>query len=90
MPKTWDDTLEGHREAVRQAVMVAALMLEEERGFQKVSMSEVAARAGIARATLYKYFDDVDAIFHGWHRSTLRDHLARVTEIARGEGDPAS
>lgn len=90
MPKTWDDTLEGHRQAVRQAVMEAALALASERGFQKVSMSEVAARAGITRATLYKYFGDVDAIFQEWHRATLHDHQARVAEIANGEGDPAA
>lgn len=89
MPKTWDDTLEGHRRAVRQAVMETALALATERGFQKVSMSDVAARAGITRATLYKYFGDVDAIFQEWHRSMLHDHLARVIEIADGSGDPA-
>jgi AcrR family transcriptional regulator len=53
-------------------------------------MSEVAARTGITRATLYKYFGDVDAIFQEWHRATLYDHLARVAEIANGEGDPAA
>jgi AcrR family transcriptional regulator len=90
MPKTWDDTLEGHRQAVRQAVMEAALALASERGFQKVSMSEIAARAGITRTTLYKYFGDVDAIFQEWHRATLHDHLTRVAEIADGEGDPAA
>lgn len=90
MPKTWDDTLDSHRRAVRQTVMEAALALATERGFQKVSMSEVAARAGITRATLYKYFGDVDAIFQEWHRSTLHDHLARVVEIAGGEGDPTA
>lgn len=90
MPKTWNDTLEGHRHAVRQAVMEAALALATERGFQRVSMSEVAARAGITRATLYKYFSDVAAIFQEWHRSTLHEHLARVTEIAEGDGDPAA
>ena len=90
MPKTWDDTLEGHRQAVRQAVMEAALALATERGFQKVSMSDVAVRAGITRATLYKYFGDVDAIFREWHRATLHDHLGRVAEIANGEGDPAA
>lgn len=89
MPKTWDETLEGHREAVRQAVMGAALALASERGFQKVSMSNVAARAGITRATLYKYFGDVDAIFEEWHQATLRHHLAHFAEIAAGDGDPA-
>ncbi|UVC06848.1 TetR/AcrR family transcriptional regulator [Rhizobium sp. TH2] len=88
MPKTWGETLEGHREAVRQAVMEAALALASERGFQKVSMSDVAARAAITRATLYKYFSDVDSIFEEWHRSTVHSHLAQFAEIADGVGDP--
>jgi AcrR family transcriptional regulator len=69
--------------------MEAALALATERGFQKVSMSDVAARAGITRATLYKYFGDVDAIFEEWHRTTLHHHLAHFAEIAVGDGDPA-
>jgi AcrR family transcriptional regulator len=89
VPKTWNETVEGHRDAVRQAVMEATLALADERGIQKVSMSDVAGRAGITRATLYKYFGDVEAIFEDWHRSMLHGHLARFTEIARSGGDPA-
>jgi AcrR family transcriptional regulator len=86
MPKTWDDTLEGHREAVRRSVMEAALALASEVGFQKVSMSQVAARAGITRTTLYKYFQDVDSILDEWHRRILDAHLAELSRIADGEG----
>lgn len=86
MPKTWVETLDGHREAVRHAAIDAALEIASEIGFQKVSMSEVAARTGITRATLYKYFADVDAIFVEWHRRMLEKHLAHVEVIAEKDG----
>ena len=89
MPKTWAETLDGHREALRHAAITAALEIASEVGFQKVSMSGVAARTGITRATLYKYFPDVDAIFVEWHRRTLEHHLAHVEAIADGGGDAA-
>lgn len=90
MPKTWDDTLEGHREAVRRAAMQAALEIASEAGFQKVSMSSVATRTGITRATLYKYFPDVESIFVEWHRRTLEHHVAHVDGIVRSPGDAAA
>ena len=86
MPQTWNDTLEGHREAVRQAAMQAALEIASEAGFQKVSMSSVATRTGITRATLYKYFPDVESIFVEWHRRTLEHHVSHVERIAGGDG----
>jgi AcrR family transcriptional regulator len=90
MPKTWDDTLEGHREAVRLAVMDATLTLADEIGFRKVSMSDVAGKAGITRATLYKYFRDVDSIFIEWHRRTVEGHMARIHEVLHADGGSAS
>ena len=89
MPKTWVETLDGHREAVRQAAIDAAMAIASDIGFQKVSMSEVASRTGITRATLYKYFADVDAIFVEWHRRMLEKHLAHVEAIAHGGGKAA-
>ena len=89
MPKMWVETLDGHREAVRQAAIDAAMAIASDIGFQKVSMSEVAARTGITRATLYKYFADVDAIFVEWHRRMLEKHLAHVEAIAEKDGEAA-
>lgn len=86
MQKTWVETLDSHREAVRHAAINAALEIASEIGFQKVSMSEVASRTGITRATLYKYFPDVDAIFVEWHRRMLENHLAHVEVIAGKDG----
>ena len=81
MPKLWDDTIDAHRRAVRDATLDAAATLANEHGLRSVTMSEIATRTGIGRATLYKYFSDVDAIFAAWHERQVAGHLAQLTEL---------
>ena len=50
-------------------------------------MSEIAATAGIARATLYKYFPDVEAIMVAWHERQVSLHLSQL-ERARDGAEP--
>jgi AcrR family transcriptional regulator len=49
-------------------------------------MSEVAEQAGIGRATLYKYFADLDAVLTAWHERRIGDHLERLIAISGGAG----
>src|SRR5882757_9071356 len=52
VPRIWTDTIEAHRNAVREATLNAAATLVAEHGLQSVTMSEIAKRTGIGRATL--------------------------------------
>lgn len=90
MPKLWNATIETHRAAVRDAILDATLALVAERGLRAVTMADIAARAGIGRATLYKYFADADAILRAWHEREIGRHLAEVATIVGGPGDPAA
>jgi AcrR family transcriptional regulator len=50
-------------------------------------MSQIAETTGIGRATLYKYFPDVEAILSAWHEREIRGHLeqlAQARDQARG------
>lgn len=89
VPKLWNATIETHRAAVRDAILDATPALVAERGLRGVTMAEVAARAGIGRATLYKYFGDAEAILRAWHEREIGRHLGEVTTIAAGSGDAA-
>jgi AcrR family transcriptional regulator len=40
-------------------------------------MSQIAAETGIGRATLYKYFPDVEAILVAWHERQVAEHQLR-------------
>ncbi|MBD0322369.1 MAG: TetR/AcrR family transcriptional regulator [Aldersonia sp.] len=81
MPKLWDATITAHRSQVRDAICDAAAALVFERGLRGVTMAQIAERAGIGRATLYKYFGDVDAIMHAWHARQIGEHLRQLEQV---------
>ncbi|CAN5881632.1 hypothetical protein BH18ACT11_BH18ACT11_10910 [soil metagenome] len=81
MPRLWNETIEAHRREVRDAILDATAALMEEGGLLSVTMSRVAERSGIGRATLYKYFPDVEAIMLAWHERHVGGHLERLTEL---------
>jgi AcrR family transcriptional regulator len=81
MPRLWNQTIESHRRDVAEAVLAAAAELVGERGLLSVTMSAIAERTGIGRATLYKYFPDVEAILHAWHERQIAAHLDQLVEV---------
>jgi len=87
VPKLWDQTIEAHRVAVREAILDAAAALVDERGLLAVTMSRLAERAGIGRATLYTYFPDVESVLAAWHERQVGRHLHQLSEVGAGAGD---
>ncbi len=88
VPKLWDETIEAHRRTVRDAILDTSWVLVAERGLLSVTMSEIAERTGIGRATLYKYFPDVEAILLAWHERHVAGHLRHLAELSEEAGDP--
>ncbi|MFP8958980.1 TetR/AcrR family transcriptional regulator [Streptomyces nanhaiensis] len=88
MPKLWDETIEAHRAAVRDATLDTAAALVAEHGPASVTMSRIAERTGIGRATLYKYFPDVGAILTAWHERQIARHLDHLAAVRDRAGSP--
>src|SRR5215213_589863 len=88
VPRLWNETIEAHRAAVRDAILNTTGALVTEHGLLSVTMSRVAEKAGIGRATLYKYFPDVEAILLAWHERHISGHLEHLAEIRDQPGDP--
>lgn len=88
MPRLWERSIDAHREAVREAALDAVASLVAGPGLTAVTMSRVAQDAGIGRATLYKYFSDVDAVLTAWHERQVRSHLELVTQARDEPGAP--
>ena len=86
-PKLWNDTIEAHRREVRDAILDAAAALVAKQGLASVTMSAIAEQTGIGRATLYKYFADLDAILAAWHERQVDAHLQQLTAIGGHAGD---
>jgi AcrR family transcriptional regulator len=88
VPRLWTETIQAHRAAVKDAVLDAVADLVAEHGLAAVTMTEIADRTGIGRATLYKYFPDVEGVLVAWHERQISHHLARLTEAAGTPGTP--
>lgn len=88
MPRLWNETITAHRHAVRETVLDTTWALVTEHGLRAVSMAGIAEAAGLGRATLYKYFPDVDAILTAWHRRQISAHLEQLAALAEGPGGP--
>ena len=88
MPKLWTETIEGHRRAVRDATLDTAAALAAEHGPASVTMSQIAEETGIGRATLYKYFPDVETILLAWHERQIGSHLEYLGEVRDRAGEP--
>ena len=87
VPKLWDETVEAHRHAVRDAALDATAALVAEYGLASVTMSQIAERTGIGRATLYRYFSDVDAVLVAWHERQVAGHLHQLAQVGVRTGD---
>jgi AcrR family transcriptional regulator len=85
VPKLWSETIDAHRAEVRDAILDTAEALATEGGALSVTMSRIAEQTGIGRATLYKYFPDVESVFAAWHHRHIADHLREL----RRAGDRA-
>jgi AcrR family transcriptional regulator len=88
VPRLWNDTIEAHRQEVRDAILEATAALVSERGLRSVTMLEIAEKTGIGRATLYKYFPDVEAILLAWHERHVGEHLKQLVALHEEGQEP--
>lgn len=87
MPKLWRETIDAHRRTVREAILETTWGLVTEHGLMSVTMTQIAENVGIGRATLYKYFPDVEAILAAQHERHVGDHLAHLNDLRNQAGD---
>lgn len=74
------------KEARPGEIVQAALALFGERGFAATKLEDVAARAGVSKAALYRYFPSKQALFEAAVRQALLPRLEAVEELAAQEG----
>jgi AcrR family transcriptional regulator len=88
VPKLWTETIDGHHREVRDAILHTTAALAAEHGLPAVTMSQIAGRTGIGRATLSQYFPDVEAIVLAWHHQQVANHLELLGQV-RDRADDA-
>jgi AcrR family transcriptional regulator len=75
---------QGHRDRQRESLLAAAEALFTRKGIDAVPLAEIAAQAGLTRATLYKYFANKQEI--AWAiLQTYFEQLRDMSPIAAWE-----
>jgi len=74
-------------EARRQAIMDVAADAFRERGFDATSMSDVAARLGGSKATLYNYFRSKEALFAAVMMEAVKAQARPIVETFAASSD---
>lgn len=68
--------------ARREAILDAALTVFAESGFEAARLDDVAAKAGVAKGTLYLYFKDKEALFEEVVRGAASPIVERLGALA--------
>jgi len=70
------------------AVFNAAIALFVERGYEHVTLADIAGRIGLARNSLYRYFPDKAHILLRWFEQEVPRQIERTTAILNRPGTP--
>lgn len=76
---------ERRKEKHRQAIRRAALDLFRTFGFKRVTVSDVARRAGVAQVTIYNHFGSKDELVQQVVQAQLEEMLSRYSEIVHAD-----
>ncbi|MEZ5322685.1 MAG: helix-turn-helix domain-containing protein [Microthrixaceae bacterium] len=88
MPRISAASVAEHVAAQEAAVVRAAVALIAERGFERVTMADVAEAVGLKRNSLYRYVPDKGHLLGLWIRSEMQPVLDSARRIAASD-DPA-
>ncbi|MDH5633019.1 MAG: TetR/AcrR family transcriptional regulator [Gammaproteobacteria bacterium] len=70
------------KEARPQEIVDAALDIFVERGFAATRLDDVARRAGVSKGTVYRYFENKDALFVAVVKEIVVPEVARIEKLA--------
>jgi AcrR family transcriptional regulator len=76
--------------ARRQAILDAALTVFAQRGYEAARLDDMAAKAGVAKGTLYLYFKDKEALFEALVRGAVSPILGQASAAAAMPGMKAA
>lgn len=88
MPKIQAPTVALHRELRRQQLMDAAMELALAGGAESITVAAVAAKAGLARSSIYEYFASSADLVADLVLEELDYYTRRLSDAVSGETDP--
>ncbi|GIG28753.1 TetR/AcrR family transcriptional regulator [Cellulomonas marina] len=88
MPKIIGGSLHEHREQTRLRLFGALARLMAERGFDAVTLAEIAAEAGVGRTAVYNHFTDKESLLVGFITHETELFVADLRAALAGLEDP--
>lgn len=76
MPKIIGGSLEEHREQMQQRIFAALAQLLAERGYDAVTLADIAAAAGVARTAMYNYYPDKETLLLAYAADETQRYVA--------------
>lgn len=90
MPRIRADSVPAHREQMRTALLDAFGDLMGEVGYARLTMAQVAERAGMARNSAYGYVADKEALLMAYVERSVDEFIAAVAEEVAAAPDARS
>ena len=88
MPKIIGGSLTEHREQTRTRLFAALESLMLARGFDAISLADIAAEAGVGRTALYNHFKDKEDLLLAYMAHETGAYVASLEAALRGIEDP--
>lgn len=88
MPKIIGASLSEHRERTRIKLFAALASLMLERGFDAITLADIAGRAGVGRTAVYNHFPDKESLLLGYMTHETTEYVASLESALEGVTDP--
>lgn len=88
MPKIIGGSLTEHREQTRNKLFAALTSLMADRGFDAVTLADIAAAAGVGRTAVYNHFPDKEALLIAFITHETEQYVATLERALADVEDP--
>ena len=83
MPKLYP----GYREEIRKKIVDEAFTVFMEKGFEKTTMDDIAARLGVTKPAIYRYYKNKEELFLSSVTESMAAEFRKIFEISFTHGD---
>ncbi|QZN85557.1 TetR/AcrR family transcriptional regulator [Cellulomonas sp. C5510] len=90
MPKIIGGSLHEHREQTRLRLFGALSRLMGERGFDAITLADIAQAAGVGRTAVYNHFADKESMLVGFILHETEQYVAALEAELAGVDDPTA
>ncbi len=90
MPKVIGGSLESHRDATWERIFEALARLMYERGYDAVTLADVAEAAGLARTAMYNYVPDKETLLIEFAARETDRYVGGLREALREVDNPVT